>query len=558
MLLLVRAHGASGCSFLVTCGVQLTAERLERANKYNRLRGPDNTTHLRVGKVDFVHNLLWLMGTPTLQPFVQRGRDDSGDVVALFNGEIYNYQQLDTCAAGVDSRNFASDGYTLLPMYRAYGETFTRHFKGEYAVLVADFARDLLILSTDVFGTKPFWYGTKPGRRTDAATAFGIASYESALELLDFENRVELNPNTIEVRCLSTGALLRAHQLHTFSLHQHKQTLDDWNRAFRIALERRIPRQHGLFLGLSSGVDSGLIALRLAEVGHPHHILSISGEENTSVIEARHAYAQRQSRGAGIVHPMVRLSREEYDDEFDWAAQHIEEYQYQSSRSGHRIKLLQDPGVIGLSLICRRAKELGMRAYLSGGGGDEVYGNYRMIQKWPEDLRQIFPWKSFFFNEMRDYLRKEELVAGAHGLEGRYPLLDVNLVQEYLWLAPWLKGRGDKWPLREYMREAGYPVMDKKVGFATHEWKTWGLARFRSMKGRERRWFTRKSSRRHPRFEYNHTEPERRLSALSPPPSEVSASEVPPSLPLTTRGVFRGLIPSASGHAESIRPQPGM
>ena len=68
------------------------------------------------------------------------------------------------------------------------------------------------------------------------------------------------------MRCLSTGALLRAHQLHTFSLHQHKQTLDDWNRAFRIALERRIPRQHGLFLGLSSGVDSGLIALRLAVV----------------------------------------------------------------------------------------------------------------------------------------------------------------------------------------------------------------------------------------------------------------------------------------------------
>ena len=29
---------------------------------------------------------------------------------------------------------------------------------------------------------------------------------------------------------------------------------------------------------------------------------------------------------------------------------------------------------------------------------------------------------------------KEELVAGVHGIEGRYPFLDPKVVQEYLWL----------------------------------------------------------------------------------------------------------------------------
>lgn len=33
----------------------------------------------------------------------------------------------------------------------------------------------------------------------------------------------------------------------------------------------------------------------------------------------------------------------------------------------------------------------------------------------------------------RNYLMKEELVAGAHGVEGRYPFLDPNVVQE-LWV----------------------------------------------------------------------------------------------------------------------------
>lgn len=54
----------------------------------------------------------------------------------------------------------------------------------------------------------------------------------------------------------------------------------------------------------------------------------------------------------------------------------------------------------------------------------------------PENLSTIFPWGEFFLSTQRDYLHKEEHVAGAHGVEGRYPFLDTRVVQEYLWLAP--------------------------------------------------------------------------------------------------------------------------
>ena len=54
----------------------------------------------------------------------------------------------------------------------------------------------------------------------------------------------------------------------------------------------------------------------------------------------------------------------------------------------------------------------------------------------PENLSSIFPWKEFFLSTQRDYLHKEEHVAGAHGVEARYPFLDPRVVQEYLWLAP--------------------------------------------------------------------------------------------------------------------------
>ena len=54
----------------------------------------------------------------------------------------------------------------------------------------------------------------------------------------------------------------------------------------------------------------------------------------------------------------------------------------------------------------------------------------------PGNLSSIFPWKEFFLSTQRDYLHKEEHVAGAHGVEARYPFLDPRVVQEYLWLAP--------------------------------------------------------------------------------------------------------------------------
>jgi hypothetical protein len=48
----------------------------------------------------------------------------------------------------------------------------------------------------------------------------------------------------------------------------------------------------------------------------------------------------------------------------------------------------------------------------------------------PQDLGVLFPWGSFFLDTQRDYLMKEELVAGAHGIETRYPFLDPRVVQE--------------------------------------------------------------------------------------------------------------------------------
>ena len=69
--------------------------------------------------------------------------------------------------------------------------------------------------------------------------------------------------------------------------------------------------------------------------------------------------------------------------------------------------------------------------YLSGSGADETISDYGFGGEkfyphsnfggyFPEQLGAIFPWRDFFLGTQRDYLMKEELVAGAHGIESRY------------------------------------------------------------------------------------------------------------------------------------------
>ena len=68
---------------------------------------------------------------------------------------------------------------------------------------------------------------------------------------------------------------------------------------------------------------------------------------------------------------------------------------------------------------------------------------------------------------MRNYLMKEELVAGAHGFEGRYPFLDPKVVQEYLWLTSELKNSEYKRPVADFLRMHHFPnAWKRKIGFS--------------------------------------------------------------------------------------------
>ena len=82
------------------------------------------------------------------------------------------------------------------------------------------------------------------------------------------------------------------------------------------------------------------------------------------------------------------------------------------------------------------------------------------------DLSKVFPWKNFFGNTQRAYLMKEETVTGTWGVEGRYPFLDKQVVQEFLWLRADLKNSQYKSVIDNYFVQNNFPFSrGEKKGF---------------------------------------------------------------------------------------------
>ena len=242
-----------------------------------------------------------------------------------------------------------------------------------------------------------------------------------------------------------------------WDLRQWKDGYDDWIEAFEWAVAKRA--RGGCFIGLSSGYDSGGIACALLNRGVGFKAYSYAEHEASGVLSARHCLVAH-----GRFVPDHGLA--------GWLQDHVDNEPYTIVCDGRTVdmRLLDDGAAIGLATISRAASGEGRRIALSGQGADEIMSDY---SPWPgqSELKGTFPpdlrlWANFNYSCQESYLMKEEYIAGAFGIENRYPYLDAGVVQEFLWLSAQAKNRHYKAPLREYLLRNNFPFEEGvKRGF---------------------------------------------------------------------------------------------
>jgi len=430
------------CSFI---GTNKKIDDLEKINRFTKNRGPDGTTTTTHGGINLVHNLLSITGDFKTQPLVS----DDGSIVCVYNGEIYNYKSFGS---------YGNDGECLIPLYDTMGEKFASLLDGEFAIVIIDFAKDKIIFITDAFATKPLWCASN-------GKEFAFASYESAVKSCGYLNPIKIPANSVVCLKLSTLEKVKQDNVVKFDTNQHKNHYDDWVNAFLNAVKKRSANtREKVFIGLSGGYDSGAIACASENMSLPYRAYTIPGAENVQVIK------QRQQLVSDM--HVLDITPEQFSFEREFLKKECEDFYFQGKPAART-----DKASAGLSFICRHARDADYKIYLSGQGADEIisdygwggrkfYGHSQFGGKFPSDLSAVFPWKSFYEGTQKKYLGKEECVAGSHGIETRYPFLDVRLVQEFLWLKHTLKNDRYKAPLDFFLKKFQFPyTINEKVGF---------------------------------------------------------------------------------------------
>jgi asparagine synthase (glutamine-hydrolysing) len=129
---------------------------LDRMNESQHHRGPDGGgLHLAPG-IGLGHRRLAIIDVASGQ---QPLFNEDESVVVVFNGEIYNFQELipELTALGHVFRT-RSDTEVIVHAWEAWGEACVERFRGMFAFALWDRNRETLFVARDRLAVKPLFF----------------------------------------------------------------------------------------------------------------------------------------------------------------------------------------------------------------------------------------------------------------------------------------------------------------------------------------------------------------------------------------------------------------
>jgi asparagine synthase (glutamine-hydrolysing) len=304
-------------------------------------------------------------------------RSERGDIVAVFNGEIYNFREL---RAELESRGHEISGTGDSPViphaYEEWGAGFAEHLHGMFAIAVWDRAQDRLVLARDAVGKKPLLYATL----RDGSLAFASET-KALLQLPDLPRELDLEQIDafLALQYTPRSGLRAVRQVPpgSFALVEHGAIHverywepragqfdgePDWPGLVRQevseAVRRRLVADVPLGALLSGGIDSSIIVAAMAEASSDPVRTFTVGFPDAAYDERR--YAREVAERFGTVHEEVEV--EAGPDLLEQLAHVLDEP-------------FGDEAALPQLMICRATRKH-VTVALAGDGGDEVFGGY--------------------------------------------------------------------------------------------------------------------------------------------------------------------------------------
>jgi asparagine synthase (glutamine-hydrolysing) len=359
-----------------------------------RHRGPDDEGFYTAPGIGLAHRRLSIID---LAGGHQPLSNEDGSVWIAFNGEIYNFQELNERYLGAGHR-FAtrSDTETIVHLYEELGEACFAELRGMFAIALWDGWRKRLILARDRLGKKPLFYSWD-GRRLvfgseiKALWAARGLSREMDLEAVSdyFSFQYIPAPKTIyrHVRKLRPAHYLvvEAGTLRETPYWDIRfdETCDlseeAWCEAFlqeyRTAVKARLVSDVPLGAFLSGGVDSSSVVALMNDFQSPVTTCSIGFTEDR-YDEASDAKAFAAGLEANHFEQIVEPRAIDLVSKLAW----------------HYDEPFGDSSAIPTYYVSNVARQH-VTVVLSGDGGDENFAGYERYRftLWEDQLRSGIP-----------------------------------------------------------------------------------------------------------------------------------------------------------------------
>jgi asparagine synthase (glutamine-hydrolysing) len=330
-----------------------------------------------------------------------------GRLHVVFNGEIYNYQELRRALVAKGHRlRSNSDTEVLLHLYDEFGLEMFALLRGMYTFGLWDDAKQELILARDPLGIKPLyvaelnneiWFASQVKAllqagfpvSDDPAGQVGFYMWGHIPEPYTMFREIrELAPGTYirigisgqrEVRCFWSllAELSRVAGLPRASCEMSDDGLGELSDALRNSVTRHLVADVDVGLFLSSGRDSTTI-LALAAEAAPRSLrtLTIGFEEFRGTDRDETALAKSTAELFGAHHEDILFSTAEL-------TAHLERF----------LVSMDQPTLDGFNtyLVCSAAATYGLKVAMSGIGGDETFAGYSTFEDLPRLMRWIKP-----------------------------------------------------------------------------------------------------------------------------------------------------------------------
>ncbi|MGN6266763.1 MAG: asparagine synthetase B family protein, partial [Ginsengibacter sp.] len=144
------------CGIAGFTGFKNNISLAETANKIQKHRGPDNQQIWNDENISLAHTRLSIIDLSEAgnQPLVK------DNLVIIFNGEIYNYQELQQKLEVENKVKFlsSSDTEVVLEMFRCYGPKCLEYLVGMFVFAIYDKTSKTIFIARDHFGIKPLFY----------------------------------------------------------------------------------------------------------------------------------------------------------------------------------------------------------------------------------------------------------------------------------------------------------------------------------------------------------------------------------------------------------------